>query len=215
MDALEKKTRDSLTSIRTAGAAGLYLSLKAMAAIVASGLVLQNPTMKDAKGNLATKLTAYGLNYLNSPEGTDPATVTGDKTALASDAALSGDSGDSSDNAGGAVGPVTSIAGRTGRTFARVAMALPTPSNQRQSSYPTDVLTAPTKAADGTPLYDSIFLEPTDDVADASKAFPAVASAATKRFKDATPPRKFTSRVMDGAPYGKPGVTGVAVFRIE
>jgi hypothetical protein len=202
MDAIEKKSREFLSAIRLAGAAGLYLAVKAASAHVTAGTVLQNPTLKNDKGDLATKLTNFGLAYLNSPEGTDIATVVGDKTTLAPDSALG-------------TTTVATLAGATGVAFPRIKIALPATSNSRQSSYPTDALVAPEKQPDGSFIYDGIFLTATDKVTDPAKAYPAVASAANTRHKTSTPPRKFTSRVMDGAPFGQPVVNGVGIFRIE
>lgn len=200
MDAIEKKTRDLLTSVKSAPSAMLYLSVKAAAAAVAAGMLIQNSALADDKGSLATKLTPFGVNYLASPEGTDPTTVEGDKTIPAPDEAATG-----------AATAVSELKGRGGQTFARVRIALPASSNTRQSSYPTDDLLPPD--ADGN--LDGIFLEPNAKVTDPAKAYPAVASAANKRHKNDKPPRKFTSRVMDGAPFGKPGVQGVGIFRVE
>jgi len=103
---------------------------------------------------------------------------------------------------------VSTVTGRNGKTFARVRIKLPAASNTRQSSYPLDALLPPDEEGN----LDGIFLGPTDEIKDPSKAYPAVASAANKRFKGE---RKFTSRVMDGAPFGHPGVMGVGIFRTE
>lgn len=205
MDAIEKKTRELLSGVRDSKDGVAYLTTKAAAASIAAGMLIANGSMKDGKGSLAHALTPFGVNYLASPEGTDPATITGDKTtpAIANQSAPAGSA---------AAG---TVAGKDGTPFARVAMALPAATNVRQSNYPTDKLVAPVKGADGMWIYDGLFLEPKNGVADPAKAYPAVASAATKRHKDDSPPRKFISRTMDGAPFGKPGVNGVGIFRVD
>ncbi len=207
MDAIETKARAYLSAIKAAENHMLYLSVKSAAAHVAAGTVLQNPTLANDKKELATKLTEFGLNFLNSPEGTDIATIEGDKTVLATDEALAASSVKAP--------AVSTIAGRDGRAFPRIQIELPATSNTRQSSYPTDALLAPVTGEDGKVSYDGIFLTATAKVTDPAKAYPAVASAANTRHKNDKPPRKFTSRVMDGAPFGQPGVTGVGIFRIE
>jgi hypothetical protein len=216
MDAIEAKTRQTLKAVQDAGTNGFYASVKAMAANVAGGMVMQNPTMKDDKGNIATKLTQFGAAYLASPEGTDPATLTADKTTMAPDVLPTSNEGTEAGLK--AAGSISTIAGKDGKTFARIRMSLPkSVSTGRTSSYPVDDLLPPD--ADGN--LDGMFLEPSDKVKDPSKAYPAVASAATKRWKKlnaanaSTPIRTFTSRVMDGAPFGKPGVNGVGIFRTE
>lgn len=211
MDAIESKTRQSLQQVVDAGAAGFYASVKSMSALVASGLVLQNATMKDTKGNVATKVTVLGAEYLASPEGTDPATLTGSRTDLAPDAPTTGaTSGSAAAGSVTAAGVLTSKDGNT--TFVRARMALPkSTAPGRTSSYPTDDLLPP----DSQGNLDGFFLEPKVGVKDPNKAYPAIASAANKRWKDKTPTRKFTSRMMDGAPFGKAGVNGCGIFRTE
>lgn len=209
MDKIESATRNLLSSVIVAGAAGLYLSAKAAAANVAAGMLIQNASAPDASGNFPTKVTEFGFNYSKSPEGTDPATITGDKTAPFDPPAT----GDATAPAAPAIGR---LVGQTGVAFPRVAIALPKAEiNGRASKYPVDDLVAPVKNADGVLAYDSIFLAPNDKVSDAKKSYSSVASSATKRFADAKPKRVFTCRLMDGAPWGQPGVTGMAVFRTE
>lgn len=210
-DAIEAKTRGVLASILAATNHVLYASAKSMAGVVAEGLVVTNTGMVDGKGNPANALTEFGFNYLNSAEGTDLATVAGDKTAPY--AIPEGNPGAAPANT---PAPVVSgdnvLVGRKGATFARARIVLPKTANTgRHSNYPTDDLLPPDEGGN----LDGFFLEPNEKIKDASKAYPAVASAANKRWKDATPPRKFTSRVMDGAPFGKPGVQGVGIFRTE
>ncbi len=208
MNAAEKKTRDQLTKVRAAGATMIYLSVKSAAASVAAGLLIQNPTMQNEKGDLATKLTPFGVNYLASPEGTDITTITGDKTVPAPDAQAATDAA-----------PVVSVLKNAdGVAFARVAIELPDTRYQRKSSYPLDDLVDPVVGANGKMIYDGIFLTANDKVKEPAKAYPAIASSANKRWKDGMngqPKRKFTSRVMDGADFNQPGVEGVGIFRVE
>lgn len=212
MDAIEAKTRQSLQAVKDAGAVGLYASVKAMASSVATGMVLQNVAAPDAKGNVATKLTQFGAAYLASTEGTDPATITADKTVLAPDTEAAGGNEDGDDADKTITNLVSTLAGKDGKQYARVRISLPKNTNPgRTSAYPVDDLEAP----DAEGNLDGIFLEPSEKVKDPTKAYPAIASAANKRWKDKTPPRTFTSRVMDGAIFKKPGVQGVGIFRTK
>lgn len=212
MDAFEKKLRDLLTKVRDSDKGIGYPTEKAAAPAVSAGLLIANKGMIDGNNNAAHKLTEKGFNYLKSPEGTDVSTVAGDASKPFDPPTASGNAAAAdTEGDGSTIGAVTNYAGKP---FARAFVALPAIANQRKSGYPTDKLQAPVQNEDGEWVYDSLFLDPADTkVENPIKTYSAVAGAANKRHK--ADGRKFTSRVLDGAPWGKPGVEGVAIFRVD
>jgi hypothetical protein len=180
-----------------------------VAPLLAQGFLEADSTTTDPAdaAKVAVRLTATGLSEIGV---TAPAAPTAPAFSQPDAAAQPPATGVPADEDKSKTPPVIS---RSGALMTLPEKAGRAPGSHRKESYPFSTLQPPVLHEDGeTKLYDSFFVHASDSMPDPGKALAGTVSSATKRYKDQTPPRKFSLVAVEND--HEHGVKGARVLRV-
>jgi hypothetical protein len=214
LKAMLKKTHDN--AVAAGGFTFLNPKNPLVAPLLAQGFLEQDASTTDKAdaAKVAMRLTALGLAEIGATAAPDappvgftvspaPGTPGTEAMALPPSAGV----------------PVAESSPKAKPTISRTGTFMPlpekagrAPGSHRKESFPFSTLAEPVLAEDGeTKLYDSFFVHATPAMPNPGKSMAGTVSSATKRYKDQTPPRKFSLVPVDKD--HEHGVAGARVLR--
>jgi hypothetical protein len=204
-----KKTHEN--AVKAGGFTFLNVKNPLVAPLLAQGFLEADSTTTDPAdaAKVAVRLTATGLSEIGATPETAPPASPAPAFSQPATAAQPPAAGVPAEADKPKTPPVVS---RSGALMPLPEKAGRAPGSHRKESYPFSTLQPPVLHEDGeTKLYDSFFVHASDSMPDPGKALAGTVSSATKRYKDQTPPRKFSLVAVEND--HEHGVKGARVLR--